>query len=277
MQTIISAMLLTPFRLISRVVHRFRTEKCAQTASALAFTTVLGLVPMIAGAVALISILPFGSGLGDAVQKFLLANLLPDKAGIVIAKYVSQFATKAVRLTWLGALTLGVTAVIQMLTIEHTFNMIWRIRTPRPLIKRIALHIAALLIGPLVFGATLVLITYLVTTSLGLVGDPTDWYASFLVRSLPFLFMVGLFGLLYWGVPNRPIQRSHALFGGVFTAGCMIGIQKLLSLYVKYFSAQAVIYGAFAVVPVFLLWLYLSWMVILIGAYIVAELPQKGS
>ena len=148
-------MLLTPFRLISRVVHRFRAEKCAQTASALAFTTVLGLVPMIAGAVALISILPFGSGLGEAVQKFLLANLLPDKAGIVIAKYVSQFATKAVRLTWLGALTLGVTAVIQMLTIEHAFNMIWRIRSPRPLLKRIALHIAALLLGPLIFGATL--------------------------------------------------------------------------------------------------------------------------
>jgi membrane protein len=274
MQTIIYAMLLTPFRLIGRVAKRFRTEKCGQTAAALAFTTVLGLVPMIAGAVALISILPFGSGLGAAVQKFLLANLLPDKAGIVIAKYVTQFASKAERLTWIGVLTLAVTALLQMNTIERTFNMIWRIRIPRPLFKRILLHASALLLGPIVFGITLVAATYLVTTSLGVVSDPGDWYASYLVRVLPFLFMVALFALMYWGIPNRAIPRSHALFGGVFTAGCMVGIQKLLSLYVKYFSGQAVLYGTFAAVPVFLLWLYLSWTVILIGAYIVAELPQ---
>ncbi|MDE2598887.1 MAG: YihY family inner membrane protein [Rhodocyclaceae bacterium] len=267
-------MLLTPIRLVSRVVHRYRTERCGQTAAALAFTTVLGLVPMVAGAVALISILPFGSGLGAAVQKFLLANLLPDKAGIVITKYVTQFASKAVRLTWIGALTLAVTAMLQMLTIERTFNMIWRIRIPRPLYKRILLHATALLMGPVVFGIALVAVTYLITTSLGLLSDPGDWLAGFLMRALPFAFMVALFGLLYWGVPNRSIPKSHALFGGVFTGGCMLGIQKLLSIYVHYFSAQAMIYGTFVAVPIFLLWLYLSWTVILIGAYIVAELPQ---
>lgn len=267
-------MLLTPFRLIGRVAQRFRDEKCGQTAAALAFTTVLGIVPMIAGAVALVSILPFGSGLGAAVHKFLLANLLPDKAGIVITKYVAQFASKAERLTWIGILTLAATALVQMHTMERTFNMIWRIRSPRPLLKRVLLHTTALLFGPIVFGVTIVAVTYLVTTSLGLVGDPGDWLANFLVRGLPFLLMVVIFAALYWGVPNRNVPRSHALFGGVFTAGCMVGIQKLLSLYVKYFSAQAVIYGTFAAVPVFLLWLYLSWTVILIGAYIVAELPQ---
>lgn len=267
-------MLLTPFQLVGRVIHRYRVERCGQTAAALAFTTILGLVPMIAGAVALISILPFGSGLGAAVQKFLLANLLPDKAGVVIAKYVTQFASKAVRLTWIGALTLAVTALLQMLTIERTFNMIWRIRIQRPLYKRIVLHATALLLGPVALGVALVGITYLVTTSLGLFSDSGDWLAGFLIRAVPFILMVGLFGLLYWGVPNRPILKSHAMFGGVFTAGCMVGIQKLLSLYVKYFSAQAVIYGTFAAVPVFLLWLYLSWTVILVGAYIVAELPQ---
>jgi membrane protein len=270
-------MLRTPFRLIGRVAHRYRVDRCGQTAAALAFTTVLGLVPMIAGAVALVSILPFGSGLGTAVQKFLLANLLPDKAGIVIAKYVTQFAGKAERLTWIGVLTLAVTALLQMHTIERTFNMIWRIRSPRPLLRRLLLHASALLLGPVVFGITLVAITYLVTTSLGLVVDPGDWFAGFLVRGLPFLFMVAVFAFLYWGVPNRDIPKSHALFGGVFTAGCMVGIQKLLSLYVKYFSAQAVIYGTFAAIPVFLLWLYFSWTVILIGAYIVAELPQAKS
>lgn len=269
-------MLLAPFRLIARVVSRFRAERSAQTAAALAFATVMGLVPMIAGAVALISILPFGSGMGAAVQKFLLANLLPDKAGLVIAKYVTQFAVKAERLTWIGFATLGVTALIQMQTIERTFNMIWRIKTPRPLLRRILMHTVALLLGPVVFGASLLAVTYIVTASLGLVTDSGGWFVSFLVRGLPFLFMVAIFALLYWAVPNREIPKPHALLGGVFTVACMAGIQKLLSLYVHNFTAQTVIYGAFSVVPVFLLWMYLSWMVILVGAYVVAELPQAG-
>lgn len=268
-------MLLTPFRLAGRVIYRYRNERCGQTAAALAFTTVLGVVPMIAGAVALISILPFGSGLGAAVQKFLLANLLPDRAGIVIAKYVSQFASKAVRLTWIGVAVLAATALLQMLTIEGTFNMIWRVNTARPLFKRILMHATALLVGPVLFGIALVAVTYLMTTSLGLLSDPGDRFADSLIRALPFVLMVGLFGLLYWGVPNRPVLKAHALFGGVFTAGCMVGIQKLLSLYFMYFTAQTVIYGTFAAVPVFLLWLYLSWTVILVGAYLVAELPNS--
>lgn len=269
-------MLMTPFRLVIRVARRFRDERCTQTAAALAFTTVLGLVPIVAGAVALISFLPFGSGMSAAVHKFLLANLLPERAGFVVAKYVTQFAAKAERLTWIGILTLGVTAVIQMLTIERTFNMIWRVGKPRPLLRRIVMHALALLLGPVVFAITLAAATYLVTTSVGWLSGPSGLAAALLLRIVPFLFLVGLFAVLYWAVPNRDVAKSHALFGGVFTAGCAVGIQKLLSLYVKYFSAQAVIYGTFSAVPIFLLWLYLVWTVILIGAYIVAELPQAS-
>ena len=268
-------MLLAPFRLVARVFNRFHSERCMQTAAALSFTTVLGLVPMIAGALALISILPFGSGLGAAVEKFLLANLLPDKAGVVIAKYVTQFAAKAERLTWIGLLTLGATALVQMLTIERAFNVIWRIRSPRPLLRRILMHAIALLLGPIVFGATLIAVTYLVTTSLGWVSDADGMLTGVLLRGLPFLFMIALFALLYWAVPNCRVPKSHAVFGGVFAAGCFVGIHKLLSLYLKYFSAHAVIYGTFSAVPIFLLWLFLSWTVILVGAYLVAELPQS--
>jgi membrane protein len=208
------------------------------------------------------------------VQKFLLANLLPDKAGIVIAKYLTLFAGKAQGLTWIGIVTLGATALIQMLTIERSFNMIWRIRSPRPWLRRVLMHIVALLLGPLLLGACLLALTYVLTTSLGLFNVTNDALGGFLLRSVPFLFMVALFGLLYWAVPNREVMRAHALFGGVFTAACLLGIQKLLSLYVQYFSAHAVIYGTFSAVPVFLLWLYLAWTAVLLGAYIVSELPQ---
>ncbi len=265
-------MLLTPLRLIVRVFSRFRAERSAQTAAALAFTTVLGLVPMIAGAVALIQVLPFGSDLGAAVQKFLLANLLPAKAGLVITKYFTQFATKTAQLTWFGVIALAATAMLQMLTIERTFNIIWKVNTHRPFWRRMLLHAIALLLGPVVFGASLAAMTYVVTISLGLVNQP-GWFTLLMLRGLPFIFMVAIFALLYWAVPTCNIRKQHAFLGGLFAASAFAGMQKLFSLYLSHFTLYTTIYGAFAVMPIFLIWLYLSWFVILIGAYVVAELP----
>lgn len=269
-------MLLTPFRLVQRVALRFHRERSGQTAAALAFTTLLGLVPMLAGGVALISILPFGSGLGAAVEKFLLANLLPDKAGMVIAKYFTQFALKAERLTWIGLMALAITALLQMLTIERTFNIIWKVRTPRPFLRRVLLHALTLLLGPVVLGATLATLTYLISASLGLVHESGD-VQKMAIRILPVMFMTGVFALLYWGVPNRPVKRWHAITGGLLTALLFTGMHKVFGLYIAHFNAYTILYGAFAVVPIFLLWLYLSWVLILIGAYVAAELPGAES
>ena len=119
--------LLSPFRLIYRTGKRFYTEQFVQTAAALSFTTLLALVPMVAVAFALISQFSFTSGLGIALEKFLLSNLLPDKAGALIAKYLTQFVHRGEQATLIGMGVLGLTALFQMLTIEHAFNGIWRI------------------------------------------------------------------------------------------------------------------------------------------------------
>ncbi len=268
--------LLAPFRLVARTVRRFHAERCVQTAAALSFATLLGLVPMIAVAVALISLLPAGVGLGAALEKFLLANLLPDKAGAIIAKYVGQFASRAGRVTFAGVAILGATAVMQMLTIERAFNQIWRVKATRPLVRRIAMHVIALLLGPLAFGASLAGISFVTSVSLGLVDEPR-WVGAFVIRSLlPFIFMSTLFGLLYWGVPNRPVKPWHAVFGGVMAALGFAAMQKLFTLYIASFTTNAVIYGAFSAIPVFLVWLYVSWSVVLIGALLVAELPAAS-
>lgn len=269
--------LLAPFRLTARTVRRFHGEQCAQTAAALSFATLIGLVPMIAAAFALISFLPVGVGLGVALEKFLLANLLPDKAGVIIAKYVGQFASRAGRVTFFGVVVLGATALMQMLTIERTFNQIWRVKASRPLLRRLAMHGLALLLGPLVFGASLAAISFVAGISLGFVDEPV-WVDTFVMRGLlPFAFMTTLFGLLYWGVPNKPVNKWHAAFGGAIAALGFVGLQKLFTLYIAAgFTVNAVVYGAFAAIPVFLVWLYASWSVILIGALLVAELPQSG-
>ncbi|MBU0752041.1 MAG: YihY family inner membrane protein [Gammaproteobacteria bacterium] len=265
--------ILALFRLVASVARRFHVERCTQTAAALSFATLLGLVPMFAVGAVLISKLPFGSGLGSALEKFLLTNLLPDKAGAVIAKYVAQFAHRAERVTLIGGLVLGLTALIQMLTIERAFNAIWKIREARPVLQRLAMHLVALLVGPLVFGGSLVAITYLASVSFGLLDEPR-WVNTLFFKVVPFVFMAVLFALVYWAVPNRPIRVAHAVTGGLFAATGFMLMQRLFSLYVAKLPTYTVIYGAFAAMPVFLIWLAASWGIILVGALVTAELPH---
>ncbi|WP_459949005.1 YihY family inner membrane protein [Denitratisoma sp. agr-D3] len=258
-----------------RVLRRFLDERCTQTAAALSFATLLGLVPMIAVAVAIMSRLPLADALGVAVQKFLLANFLPEKAGGIIARYVGLFAQKAERLTWIGALALAATALMQMLTIEHAFNQIWRVKESRPFLRRVAMHLLALLLGPVVFGVSIALVTYLATVSLGLVDE---WKAAtaWVFRILSFLFSTGLFTLLYWKVPNRPVEKHHALAGGLVAATGFGLMQWLFAGYMSSMPGYRIMYGAFAAIPIFLAWLYLSWGVILVGALISADFGTAG-
>lgn len=268
--------LLAPFRLIARVVRRFHAERLPQTAAALSFATLLGLVPMIAVAAALIDLLPFTTSLGAALEKFLLTNLLPDKAaGSTIARHVGQFAQRAEHVTIAGIAMLTVTALIQMFTLEETFDTIWKVRAGRSVIRRLAMHTLALLLGPLVFGGSLTGLTYLASVSLGLLDEPS-WIGTLLFRFLSFVSMTALFALLYWGVPNRPVVPWHALLGGLMAAGGFTLMQRLFGLYLTYFPTYKVIYGAFAALPVFLSWLFLSWTVILLGALVTAELPRAA-
>lgn len=267
--------LLAPFRLVFRVVQRFRSERLAQTAAALSFATLLGFVPMIGVAAALIDHLPFAAGIGAALEKFLLANLLPDKAGAVIAKYVGQFANRAERMTLIGLLMLAATAVAQMLTIEHAFNAIWQVKAARPFLQRLAMHILALILGPLIFGGSLAAISFLVGVSLGLVDEP-KWLTQIVLGVVPFLFLVVLLALLYWKVPRKPVAPVHALFGGVMAATAYFFMHRLFGAYVIKIPTYTLLFGPFAAVPIFLLWLYLSWTVILVGALVTAELPRAA-
>lgn len=265
--------LLAPFRLVIRIASRFQRERYAETVAALSFATLLGLVPMIAVAAALLHFLPFGSGVEDAIRKFLLGNLLPQKSGVVIAKYVGLFADRVNRVTLAGVLLLGVTALIQMFTIERAFNEIWRVRTNRPMARRAVVHLLAMLLGPLVFGTTLAATTFLITMSLGWLDEPV-WVTMMVNKGVPFVVMTLLFGMIYWKVPNRFVARHHALVGGIIAAAGFSAMQVLFSIYVTKFGSYAELYGSFSAIPVFLAWIYVSWLVIIVGAVLVAELPD---
>jgi membrane protein len=133
------------------------------------------------------------------------------------------------------------------------------------------------LLGPLVFGASLAAISFVTSISFGFIDEPV-WVNRFVLRAmLPFIFMSALFGLLYWIVPNKAVNVWHAAFGGAMAAMGFAGLQELFALYIATgFKVSAMVYGAFSAIPVFLVWLYASWSVILVGALIVAELPQSA-
>lgn len=263
-------LLLLPLRVFSRFVR----EQCAQAAAALSFSTLLSLVPMIAIALLIIARLPFADGLSKSLEQFLLSNLLPDRAGVIIVKYIGEFTRKTQHLPLVGGLALIATALAQMLTIEHSFNAIWEVRESRPLLRRIAMHMLTLLLGPLLFGGSLAITTFLASASFGFIEEPF-WAKADLLKAVTFAFMAVMFALVYWAVPNRRIVPWHAICGGLLAAVGFALMQRLFGLYVTALPTYTEIYGAFAAIPIFLLWLYLSWAVILVGALVVAELPSK--
>src|SRR5256714_5259899 len=199
--------------------------------------------------------------------------MLPEKAGKVVTGYIEQFSGQAGRLTALGSAVLAVTAFLMMFTIERAFNSIWRVSRPRPLAQRILVYWATLTLGPVLIGASLSITSYLVGVSLGFARQ-SPFAGAAILGLVPFVLTCAAFTLLYYFVPNRAVKPRHALIGGLVAALAFEIMKRSFALYIAQIPTYALVYGAFAVIPVFLLWIYFSWVVIVIGALIAALAPD---
>lgn len=255
------------------VFDRFLAVRAMTVAGSLAFTTLLSFVPLLVVALTVIGQMPVFARLGRTLRAFLLENLLPDRAGKVIASYALQFSDKAVDLTLVGSLALTATAVLLLLTIDRVFNAIWMVKRPRPLWTRLAIYWMALTLGPLILAASIAATTFLVSASLGAVDEPL-WLRHSAFKLLPPLLFTLFFTFLYRAVPNRRIRRAHALIGGLIAALGLVLLQRLLGIYFARFPSYTLLYGAFSVMPIFLVWLYSSWLVVLGGAIVAAVIPD---
>lgn len=260
--------------LLQAVGHRFHDGRCAQVAGSLAFTTLLSLVPFVTLVAVVFSRLPQSARLDAALRGFLLDNLLPEKAGKVIAAYALQFSQKATNLTIAGALVLILTTVLLMRTIDQVINEIWMVRSRRPWATRLAAYWVALSFGPLLLAGGVVLASAMLSMSLSVVGEPV-WLEAVGLRLISMAFMTALFGLLYYAVPHCRVKASHALVAGFLAAVGLLLMQRLLGAYLLHFSSYTLVYGAFAAVPILLVWLYVSWIVVLLGAVVAAVLPER--
>jgi membrane protein len=259
-------------RFILHVLRRFQEERCLQVASSLTYTTLLSLVPLLTVALTLISAFPAFSEFTSHVDDFLSENVLPEAIGDVISRYIEEFTEKAARLTALGIAGLAVTSFLLMYTIERAFNVIWRVRRGRGVAQRVVMYWSILTLGPALIGASLTMTTFVLSRSLGWVE--AAWLGDTALKLIPPLFTVAAFTLLYYIVPSRPVQPTHALIGGL-VAGVSFEIMKRgFALYVALTPTYAMVYGAFATIPVFLVWIYASWVVTVLGAVVTALLPD---
>ncbi|OIP08882.1 MAG: hypothetical protein AUK53_10255 [Betaproteobacteria bacterium CG2_30_59_46] len=254
------------------VRRRFKEDRCVQFAASLTYTTLLALVPIVTIALTVLSAFPVFTDLMAQLKVFVLNNFVPVSAGKIISVYMQQFSQKAAHLTALGIGLLAVTAFVLMLTIDHAFDVIWRVRRKRPLLRRFLIYWAALTLGPLLIGASLSLTSYLVSLPLGLAKD-VPVVGMVTLKMVSVALTIFAFALLYRIVPSRSVLPLHALIGGVVAGLSFELMKKGFALYVTHFPTYTLVYGAFASVPLFLIWIYLSWLVVLSGAVIAATLP----
>ncbi|MCW5222035.1 YihY family inner membrane protein [Verminephrobacter aporrectodeae] len=252
---------------------RFREEHLGLTASSLTFTTTLALVPFFTVALAVFTAFPIFGKLQDALQNWLVGSLVPDSISRQVLGYLTQFAAQASRLGAVGLSALLATALALILTIDRTLNDIWRVQRLRPLGQRVLIYWAAITLGPLLMGASLALTSYVMSASSGLVKRLPDG-VQFLFDSIQFVVLAGGMAALYHYVPNTPVRWRHAWTGGVFVALGIELAQKALALYLGKVPTYSVIYGAFATLPILLVWIYTAWVIVLLGAVIAAYLPS---
>jgi membrane protein len=219
------------------------------------------------------SAFPVFDDFGTHIKTYLLDNMMPDKAGAIISRYMEQFAESASQLTAVGIVFLAVTAMSMMLTIDKTFNVIWRVSRPRPLFKRLVVYWAILTLAPLLVGASLSLTSWLIGLSMGYANN-ISLFGVGALKILPTLFTTLAFALLFRLVPNRYVPMAHALIGALVAAVSFEAMNRGFGSYISHFPTYKLVYGAFATVPIFLLWIYLSWLIILFGAVIAASLSH---
>ncbi|HEU4442471.1 MAG TPA: YihY family inner membrane protein [Burkholderiales bacterium] len=254
------------------VFWRFYEERALQTAGSLTYTTLLSLVPLITVALAVATAFPVFDETIGALQLFLLENFLPDAQGIdTIADQITAFTSNAGRLTAIGLVFFFVTAVMLMMTIDTSLNRLFRVQRSRPMLQQVLMYWAVITLGPVLIGLSLSMTSFAVGASFGWLR--LSIVADAVLRVLPFLFTCAALSLLYAIVPNRHVRARDALIGGVIAGIAFELAKRGFAVYLTRFPTYTLIYGAFATIPIFLVWLYMSWVVVLAGATLTAMLP----
>ncbi|MFC3108019.1 YihY family inner membrane protein [Undibacterium arcticum] len=253
-------------------LRRLEEERLPQVAGSLTFTAVLALVPILTIALAIFTTFPLFNTFRTSLEAYFTQSLMPKAVANTVLGYLTLFATKATRLSAVGAIALIVTAIAMMAMIERAFNQIWRVRTARPFAQRMLVYWAIITLGPLLIGVSISLTSYLFAATSGVVSSVPLIGAMF-YTAISILLTTGAFTLLYVTVPNRLVDWRDAAWGGLLAALAFEVAKRLFAIFIARFPTYTMIYGALAAMPIFLVWIYLSWLITLVGAVLAAALP----
>jgi membrane protein len=253
--------------------QRFLEDRLGLTAGSLTFTTLIALVPLFTVMLAVFTAFPMFSSIQGDLERYFLRSLVPDNIARPVLLALTEFAGKARGMGTLGLLLLLVTALALMLTIDRTLNAIWRVQQKRPFAQRILVYWAALTLGPLALGVSLSLTSYALSAPRGMVRAMPGGFGLAL-NALQFMLLAAGMAGLYRYVPNVSVRWRHAWAGGLFVAVALEGAQRALVWYVASVPSFSAVYGAFATAPILLLWVYLVWVIVLLGAVIAAYAPS---
>jgi len=258
---------------LSRLRRRLTGVEVGRTAASLAFTTLLGLVPLFTVAFAYVSRFPLFARSQDALEAFLLRFFLPG-SGAVVRRYLTEFVAKSGELKGVSTLFVVITAVLLVWQVDREINTIWGTREPRSFARRIFVYALALTAGPALIGAAIYFINWLIQQSIA--ATPFGAEAlSLLVQPVALFVDTAVFTLIYAFVPARTVPFRLALVGGLLAAIAFETAKHGFRFYITQVPTYQVIYGALATLPLFLIWIYLSWVIVLVGAAVTATLAER--
>ena len=252
--------------------RRLDEEQLPQVAGSLTFNTVLSLVPVLTIALAIFTTFPIFETFRNSLQAYFLQILIPHSISSTINDYLGMFAAKASRLSAVGAIALLITTAATMALVDRTFNNIWRVKTKRSWIKSLAAYWTIVTLGPLLIGVSITVTSHLLrATDWVVMGLP--FLAAFLYTGLSVALTTAAFTLLYTVIPNRFVDWRDAAWGGFIAAIAFEIAKRIFAIFLSHFNSYTMIYGALAALPIFLIWVYVTWFIILVCAVIAAALP----
>ena len=250
--------------LLRYTIAHFLKDGCRQRAAALTYTTLFAVVPVMTVTFSILSVIPSMQQVGGNIQDFLFRHFIPN-AGTSVGDYLHDFSAQASHLTVVGIAILFVTSLLMIVNVEEAFNHIWRVRDPRQGVLTFLRYWAVLSLGPLLLGMGFLMTSYMASIE---ILNRTASFVSNIVPGfglVPLLFSALGFTLIYIAVPNCKVPPRAGLYGGISAAILFEAAKRGFTIFITHFSSYKLIYGAFAAFPIFLLWVYLSWLITLFG------------
>ncbi|WP_430929718.1 virulence factor BrkB family protein [Pseudoalteromonas rubra] len=256
-----------------RFYQRCQQDQLMINAGYLAYVTLLSLIPLVAVGVAIFTAFPGFQDTRDAIEHFIFTNFVPTSTDTIKA-HISAFTGNVNQMTAVGIGFLTAVALLLIRNVDAALNRIWRVEKSRPMMISFAIYWMVLTLGPVLLGASIGVTSYIVSL-VSFADQGIPGFSGFLLKLLPYVISMAGFFMLYTLVPNTRVSYQAAIPGAFFAALLFELTKKGFALYISHFPSYEVIYGALATVPILFVWVYLSWMVVLLGAEFTACLSEK--